>query len=155
MSIPQLSPSHHSRAGHQDKVWLPPRLSAHSPCCRDEDSSISSPATLCKEESHRLLLQAGGPCCACLLFWCSPESCAWGQDLFPRGTKGPRITPVAPWARTEGVYRQQQQVLKAQQGPASTPAPNAAGLLQEAGGRSALTWLQPSGFPTSQLPKTC
>lgn len=140
---------------HSPAVPVPPQrswtqrcaLSAHSPCCRDEASSISSPATLCEEEPHRLILQPGGTCTRPLLS-CSPESHARGWDLFPRGTKGPHLSHRGPGQGR--VYRQQQRVLKAQQGPASTPAPNTAGLLQQAGERSALTWLQPSGLPCSR-----
>lgn len=145
MSSPQLSPSHHSGAGQQDKVWLPPWLSAHSPCCRDEASSISSPATLCKRGTAQVTSAGCRP-----LLRLSP-ALAISKEL----RAGPRISLRDQGARMEGVYRQQQQVLKAQQGLASTPAPNTAGVLQEAGGRSALTWLQPRGFPTHQLPKTC
>lgn len=50
MSAPQLFLPHHSGAAHHHEIWLPPGLSAHSPCCKDEASSISSPVTLCKEE---------------------------------------------------------------------------------------------------------
>lgn len=57
-----------------------PQPSAHLPCCRDESSSISSPATLC-EEKHKLVLQAGGPCCTCLLPCLSPECHAQEQGL--------------------------------------------------------------------------
>lgn len=84
---------------HSPAVPVPPQwswtqrcaLSAHSPCCRDEASSISSPATLCEEEPHRLILQPGGTCTRPLLS-CSPESHARGWDLFPRGTKGPHLS---------------------------------------------------------------
>lgn len=87
-SFPNCPLSHHSGAGHQDEVWPAPRPSVHLPSCRDEASSISSPATLCKEEQHRLLLRAGGLCCASLLLWLSPKSCARGQGLISQGEQG-------------------------------------------------------------------
>jgi len=73
VSVPQVSPPHRRAAGHHDAVWPLPQPSTHLPCCTDEASSISSPATLCEEEQHGLLLGAGGLCCACLLLWLPPE----------------------------------------------------------------------------------